>query len=240
MASITLPAGHAAPKARAWEPLKVWRRKLAARLMQARVRSRDFSIISNDCFGGMAYEELAMRYESPFVGLFIEPDDYLRLLRDLRSSVERSIQFLERSRHDHINRFREEIQRPYPIGVIGEDVEIHFLHYPSREAAESKWRRRAARIHWSQLRVKMAWHEHPQIEGLLQEFATLPLESKLIIAPIQLGGTDCVALRDFSTDGTQQYWRAHRAFDVAAWLDRGEVRRVTWGRALDRLLYWHY
>jgi uncharacterized protein (DUF1919 family) len=235
-----MPAPRTAPKPRVWEPLKIWRRKLAARLMQARVRSRDFSIISNDCFGGMAYEELAMRYETPFVGLFVVPDDYVRLLRKLRSSIEGPLRFRDHSRHEHINQFREKIERAYPIGVVGDDVEIQFLHYATPDEAAAKWKRRAARLHWNKLRVKMGWHEHAQMDELLREFDAMPFDGKLIVAPDASALQHGVALRDFSTDGTQQYWRAHRVFDVAAWLDRGEVRRVTWGRALDVLLYWHY
>jgi uncharacterized protein (DUF1919 family) len=165
----------------------------------------------------------------------------VRLLRNLRPAMEGRLRFRERSQHERINKFRDEIRRAYPIGVIGDDVEVQFLHYPTCEEAAAKWQRRAARIHWDKLRVKMGWHEHPQIDELLQEFDALPFDAKLIVAPVTIAETrSCVALRDFSTDGTQQYWRAHRAFDVAAWLDRGEVRRATWGRALDAVLYWHY
>lgn len=229
------------PKHSRIEAFKIARRELAARMMQLRVRSRNFTIISNDCFGGMAYEELGMRYESPFVGLFVVPEDYVRLLQNLRESVEGPIRFRAESQHERINAWRAETRRRYPVGVIGDGVELHFLHYLDPATAESKWRRRVARIHWHNLRVKMGWHEHPRIEALLQEFDALPFESKLIVAPQPIPGTrSCIALRDFSTDGTQQYWRAHKAFDVAAWLERGEIRRVTWTRAVDWPLYWRY
>jgi uncharacterized protein (DUF1919 family) len=241
MAALTLPATEPLPKPRAWESLKVVRRRLAARIMQARVASRDFSIISNDCFGGMAYEELGMRYESPFVGLFIVPEDYVRLLRELRKSVEGPVQFRQESRHEHINIWRANTQRNYPIGMIGDEVELHFVHYQDAATAEAKWRRRAARIHWNKLRVKMGWHEHPHINALLREFNTMPFESRLIVAPHEVPGVrSCIALRDFSTDGTQQYWRAHKAFDVAAWLERGELVRGSWTRVVDWPLYWRY
>jgi uncharacterized protein (DUF1919 family) len=241
MAAITLPqpSGHAVPKL--WEPLKVRRRLLAARVMRARVRMRDFSIVSNDCWGGMAYEELGMRYESPFVGLFIVPEDYIRLLRDLRKSVTGELTFRHTSRHPEINRWREQIQRQYPIGLIGDDVEVHFLHYKTEPEARSKWRRRAERILWDKLRVKMSWHDHPKIDAWLREFDGMDFSAKLILAPYTVGGTrHCVAHSDFSTDGTQQYWRAHKAFDVAAWLEAGTLKRYTLTRPLDWMLYWHY
>lgn len=217
------------------------RRRLAAKLMRRRVQSRDFSIISNDCWGGMAYEELDTRYESPFVGLFIVPEDYIRLLRNLRSAVDGGIRFRTVSSHPEINQWRAQIGRSYPIGVLQDDVEIHFLHYRTREDAEQKWLRRAGRIRWDKLRVKMSWHEHPRIDEWMREFDAMDFEAKLILAPYDVRGTrHCIAQNDFSTDGTQQYWRAHKAFDVAAWLERGEIRTWTLRRPLDWMLYWHY
>src|SRR5436190_7288199 len=111
MAAISLPTPHAAPKPRVWEPVKVWRRRMAAKIMRARVTNRNFSIISNDCFGGMAYEELGLRYESPFVGLFVLPEDYVRLLRNLKPACEQPIRFKERSRHERINVWCQAIHR---------------------------------------------------------------------------------------------------------------------------------
>src|SRR5215212_830882 len=109
MSAISLPTPRAAPKPRVWEPVKLWRRRVAAKIMRARVTNRAFTIISNDCFGGMAYEELGMRYESPFVGLFILPEDYIRLLRDLKPACEQAICFKEHSRHARINAWRQNI-----------------------------------------------------------------------------------------------------------------------------------
>jgi uncharacterized protein (DUF1919 family) len=209
--------------------------------MRQRVRSRDFSIISNDCWGGMAYEELAMRYESPFIGLFIVPRDYVRLLRNLRHSLEASIEFRTHSRDDEINAWREKIGRFYPVGVLPNDVEVHFLHYSDAAQAEAKWSRRCARLNWKKLRVKISWHNDPEIVALLREFDELPFKAKLILTPHKIvPARHCIALKDFSTDGTQQYWRAHKALDVATFLESGNIRRATASRILDWLLYWHY
>src|SRR5215216_531302 len=115
MSAISLPTPRAAPKPRVWEPVKLWRRRIAAKIMRARVKNRDFTIISNDCFGGMAYEELGLRYESPFVGLFILPEDYIRLLRNLKTWCTQPIRFKVHSRQERINAWRQNIpQKDYP------------------------------------------------------------------------------------------------------------------------------
>jgi uncharacterized protein (DUF1919 family) len=238
MAAISLPTPRAAPKPHLWEPLKIWRRQLAAQLMRARVANRNFTIISNDCFGGMAYEELGMRYDSPFVGLFLTIEDYMQLLRRLPWYCGQPVHFKTQSREQRINEWREQIQRAYPIGVLGGDVEIHFLHYGSREEAEAKWTRRAERIHWDNLLVKICWHEDGRMERWLHEFDAMPFARKLALVPQKIPGLKSILpLRNYSTDGTAQYW-SH--FDVAQWINRGVIRERAVTHPLDWLLYWHY
>jgi uncharacterized protein (DUF1919 family) len=241
MGAVSLPAPRAAPKPRVWEPVKIWRRQLAARLMRRRVTNRDFTIVSNDCWGGMAYEELGLRYDSPFVGLFLTPEDYMQLLRRLRFYCENRIEFVTRSRNEQINAWREVIRKQYPIGHLGGEVEVHFLHYTDRDEAAAKWKRRAERVHWDNLLVKICWHDEPRMELWLREFQNMDFARKLSLVPRAIAGVSCsVPLRDYTTDGTAQYWMSHRHFDVARWLNEGVIRRFSAARALDSLLYWHY
>lgn len=241
MAAVTLPAPRVAPTPRVWEPLKIWRRQLAARVMRARVTNRDFTIISNDCWAGMAYEELGLRYDTPFVGLFLTLEDYMQLLRRIRFYCESKMEFVARSRHEEINAWREVIRRPYPIGVLGGDVEVQFLHYGSREEAEAKWTRRAQRIAWDNLLVKICWHDDARMETWLREFDEMPFARKLALVPQDIPGLrHAVRLRDYTTDGSAQYWRSHLHCDVAAWLNSGTIRHPAWKQPLDWLLYWRY
>ena len=45
------------------------------------------SIISNNCWGSEYYKEQKIEYNTPFVGLFVEPDDYLALLANFRVAL---------------------------------------------------------------------------------------------------------------------------------------------------------
>ena len=111
----------------------------------------------------------------------------------------------------------------------------------SREEAEAKWVRRAARINWDNLLVKICWHDDARMESWLREFDTMPFLRKLALVPPESPALrSSVALRNYSTDGTAQYWMAHRHFDVAEWINRGAIRRVTCGRLLNWFLYWRY
>ena len=41
--------------------------------------NKDFTIISNNCWGGMIYESYGMQKLSPTVGLFFMSEDYIKL-----------------------------------------------------------------------------------------------------------------------------------------------------------------
>jgi uncharacterized protein (DUF1919 family) len=44
---------------------------------------KDFTIISDNCWGGFAYKYFGLKYTSPFVGLVIFPSDYIMLLKEI-------------------------------------------------------------------------------------------------------------------------------------------------------------
>ncbi|HEU6731117.1 TPA: DUF1919 domain-containing protein, partial [Streptococcus pneumoniae] len=55
----------------------------------------DFTIISNNCVGGLIYRQLGFQYRTPFVGLFILPDDYYKLTKHFRYYMEQELVFEE-------------------------------------------------------------------------------------------------------------------------------------------------
>lgn len=46
--------------------------------------NKQFTIISNNCWGGMIYESYNLPKESPTVGLFFMADDYINFLKHLK------------------------------------------------------------------------------------------------------------------------------------------------------------
>jgi uncharacterized protein (DUF1919 family) len=119
-----------------------WRRKIT----QLRLRTRDFSIVSNNCWGAHIYQCLGEEYRTPFIGLFLAPPCYVKLVPKLRWYLGRPIRFVERSRHEYINQLRQDRELAYPIGCLGDEVEIQFLHYKSEAEALAKWNRRVERM----------------------------------------------------------------------------------------------
>ena len=49
-----------------------------------KLKNQNFTIISNNCWGGMIYESYNLRKNSPTVGLFIMPKDYIKFIKNLK------------------------------------------------------------------------------------------------------------------------------------------------------------
>lgn len=105
-----------------------------------------FSIVSNNCWGAHIYRELRVPYASPFVGLFIPPPCYIQLAKEFDHLIDSSLSFVQISRYQNLNDFRASRNLDYPIALLAGQVEIHFMHYKSREECTSKWHRRVERM----------------------------------------------------------------------------------------------
>lgn len=140
-----------------------------------RLKNKEFSIISNNCWGGRVYQDLGIAYRTPFVGLFLYAPCYIKLLKNLEYYMGLQLNFVNHSKYMEANEVREE--NPYPIGTL-DDIEIHFLHYKNQQEAIEKWNRRTARINWGNIFIKFSDRDLCT-EGLLIEFDNLNHENKI-------------------------------------------------------------
>lgn len=131
------------------------------------------SIIANNCWGGTAYHALGMRFFSPFVNMFFQDDDYLRLLGNLQYYLKLPLRF---KRMD----YTPVLERDYPVCQL-DDVELHFNHYASMEEAERKWNDRLGRLNWDNLFVMMFTEDYQAAEC----FDSLPYDKKICFAPFR-------------------------------------------------------
>lgn len=155
-------------------------KKLKAAFNRLWLRQTDFSIISNNCWGTFVYKKFNLLYQSPFVNLFIFSDDYLRLLNNFSPEILQQITFIphEESRHIEILKERGHFKLDYPIGVIGEGIELHFLHYKNAEDAKQKWEERLKRINYDKLLFKFSDSEGASDE-IIRQFDALPFQHKI-------------------------------------------------------------
>lgn len=168
--------------------------KVKQRLRRLRLRHTDFSIISNNCWAGTAvYMPFGLQYTTPTVGLFFMDEDYIRFISRLRWYLAQELRFISprESRYYDCLSDGGAKELTYPIAIIGDDVEIHFLHYKSEGEAAEKWYRRVQRINFNKLLVKMSirnsGYDLPQ---MLRQFKALPYKHKICFSPLTPDGAD--------------------------------------------------
>ncbi len=101
--------------------------------------NNDFCIISNNCWGGELYQKHHLPFNTPFIGLYVPPEGFLKICNDLHGYLAKPLKFIEESKYIP----KESLN--YPLALLG-DVEIHFMHYKSPKEATEKWARRVKRV----------------------------------------------------------------------------------------------
>lgn len=144
-----------------------------------RIRSRDFTVISNNCWAGKLYQYLDMPYLSPTVGLYFFADDYIKFVKNLKYYMSLELEFISANESKYSDELKIRNQLDRIIGVL-DDVEIVFLHYHSEKEAYEKWNRRKARINWENLyfkfsKMNLCTEEH------MKEFSELPCLHKILL-----------------------------------------------------------
>ena len=93
------------------------------------------TIISDSVF----YHDMGMKFTSPTINLFISEPDFVRFVQNLKYYIESDLEMSWGEK--------------YPIGILGGDVRIDFMHYQSCGEAKEKWEKRAKRINWDKIVV---------------------------------------------------------------------------------------
>ena len=57
-------------------------RKIYNKNVASRLNNNDFSIIASNCNGTFLLHDLGMKFNSPFVNLWMKPDDFIKFLKD--------------------------------------------------------------------------------------------------------------------------------------------------------------
>jgi uncharacterized protein (DUF1919 family) len=195
---------------------------LVDRIRLGDVRKKDFSIISNNCWGAEIYKELKMPYLTPFIGLFVFPSDYLLLLSDLQRYMAQDLRFIDSSKFEQANIKRA--SKPYPIGLLSDSIEVHFEHYKNQTEAVEKWTRRKERINWDRLFIKLDDRDG-FTELDLRAFDLLPYKHKVTFTSnVYKNSQSAVCIsecqsQDTVMNGKRLYGFSKRHFDIARWLN---------------------
>ena len=207
-------------------------------LTRRRLRNADFSIITNNCWGAHVYQILGRQFSTPFIGLFISPTSYLRFLSEFSQCLSLPLKFKTVSDEMWVNRARAAHSVQWPIGSLGDGIEMQFMHYKSETEVSEKWKRRSARLAAQPERLFFKFCDR---DGCTAEqmalFDELPFRNKVFFTtrrdcPIRCAVTiplnePCVP------DGLALSRLSPAYFDTADWLMGGPGRVKWWAKWLN-------
>lgn len=183
-----------------------------------RLKNRDFSLISSNCNGALILHDLGLRFNSPFVNLWIRPKDYIKMLKDLKGYMESDLVFVS----------EEGIS--YPIGLL-KDIKVYFQHYSSREEALKKWNERKNRINYDNLFVIFTDRDGCTIEDI-KEFDNIEsIKNKVVFTHSRTNDIDsAVYIKGFENEDEvgnlyeymtpRKIKKYYDQFDYVRWFNR--------------------
>lgn len=163
---------------------KVWG-AIRIRKQKSKLKSKDFSIISNNCWGSFTYQKYGLEYTSPTAGLYILGHDFVKLCSNWKWYMEQKLQFIPWETATYHYAIKD--NDPYPVAKLG-DIEIYFMHYHSEQDAAEKWYRRAKRVNPNHIIFKLSQREECSKKDI-EDFMKLPLEHKICFAYDEVPGT---------------------------------------------------
>ena len=174
---------------------------------------KNFTIISNNCWGEMVYQKYGLQYQTPTVGLFILGHDFVKLCLDWEKYFSMELKFIPWDHSSYYSHLKG--KEPYPIALLG-DIEVYFMHYHSEIEAAQKWNRRIKRINPDKIIFKLSQREECSKDDIIT-FMNIPC-NKVCFSYEQVDGAIVVPeLKDFSGDETPIL---HQYFDELDYLNK--------------------
>lgn len=151
--------------------------KIGSKRRNKRLKSFDFSIISNNCFAGIIYQYLGLKYNTPTIGLYFYPDEYIKFLKKFDYYIEKELKFIKPNQSKYYDKLLTDNNQNAIIGLL-DDVEIVFLHYKSEQEAAEKWARRVKRLS-KNIIFKFNDQNGCSLQNI-EEFNSLPYKNKIV------------------------------------------------------------
>lgn len=221
------------------DELRSIRDKLFSLYELNRLKDKAYVLVTNNCWGYELYNSTGREYNTPFVGLFLFPECYLRFLENFEYCMKAEMRFTSKSRY-----YPE--SKAYPIGIIDGEIEIHFLHYQSEIEAREKWLRRISRFEKSVAAGAEIYFKLCDCEGCSSEhltrFHALPFAHKLSIGLQVFNDTSHIyvpKLRNKTgtalVDGAKLFKKRYTYFDITRWMLQGDVSKTSASRIFSLL-----
>ena len=190
------------------------------RSCRRRIRNTDFTIIAPNCYAGIMYHRLGMRFTSPTINCYFPVrKEYLEFCSNLKYYLEQDI---------HIE-FSDQYEGMFPVGNI-DGIHIVFNHYKTCELAYEKWNKRKQLVNYDNLFFIFDDIADAEYEDLVK-FNTIPCRGKVIFTAKKYPALEnTVVVSKFAKSGIMRHYLIHKNpytgkyptdqdFDFVDWLN---------------------
>lgn len=165
------------------------------------------SVICNNCVGAMVLHDFGLKFCSPFVNLFIEPESYIEMLENLDFYLNPSADLIDITGSSN-----------YPIGLLQGKITIHFLHYKSFGQAKKKWFERLKRMNREDIYVIFVKQEKCTTEHILK-FDKMKFSHKLLLSNIDEPCDTNVIIQGFEDKDELGVITDYKSYDGSRYYD---------------------
>ena len=145
-----------------------------------KLKRQIFTIISNNCIGGVICHYLGVQFQSPTVNIYIRPYEFVRLCENIDYYM--GLPLKEVPYDKRIG---------YPVAMLG-DITLYCKHYASFVEVKKEWMKRKNRINWDHVYFMMTDRDFiPPVsvtksicscsEETIKRFDNLPFKNKVCI-----------------------------------------------------------
>ena len=202
-------------------------RAIGRKIQRVRLKNKDFSIICQNCIGGVIYHNLGLPFLSPTINLWMEEKDFYRFASDLRHYLSQELRFV--SGIDET-----------PVAWC-DNILLHFNHYHTEEEAATKWYERCERVNYDNLFFICSdrWSTSKDLqptEAEIRSLGEVEARGRCVFAVKDFEGLDYIyhlrkdpeddCVYPFMVDKyeTMPFWKWEFRFDYVKWLNRGRKR----------------
>lgn len=182
------------------------------------LRNKDFTLFSNDCWGGELYQYFGLEYNTPFIGLYVMAPCYIKFLKNPDYYLNLELTFTQISKYPAVEEARSNFKNSFPVGVL-DDIEIQFMHYNIEKEALLKWNRRKKRINWDNIYVKFDGGKDAATNELIEEFDQLPYRKLCLVPEPYTTISSAVYVPNWESDGAKMFPKTMKVFKIKKWLN---------------------
>lgn len=156
-------------------------KKIRSPFLRRKLKNNNFTIISNNCFGGFVYDNYSLKYLSPTIGLSMPAKDFLKFIKNMDYYLTLDIEEYKNKEEIPCKDFIKEeslenhLDKLFKLG----NLTLYGLHYKDLNEIKTKWNRRKTRINKKNIIYKFNDQNCATVEDM-KEFLSLPFKNKIL------------------------------------------------------------